>query len=221
LIQVFIVHFLGELKVCRCCPPGRRASFRSGIVVYRFLSPPDQEHAVARLADVDESAPGVDAELLRAMRARRGGALLNLDRQLLHSPPLARGWNACMGAIRGETQLDGGLRELLILRVAVLNRAPYEFAQHAPVALTEGVPQAQIDAVANWQASPLFDPRTRDALAYADAMTLQVQVPQALFDALRARCSARELVELTAVVAAYNMVSRFLEALQIEIEPPP
>ena len=173
---------------------------------------------MARLHDTNEDAAGVDAELLRAIRARRGGQLLNLDRQLLHSAPLARGWNALMGAIRGHTQLDGALRELVILRVAVLNRAPYEFAQHAPVALAEGLSQAQVDAVAGWQASLLFDARARDVLAYADAMTLQVQVPHALFDALRSHLVDRELVELTATVAAYNMVSRFLEALQIEIE---
>lgn len=176
---------------------------------------------MARLDPADEHAPGVDAELLRSIKARRGGTLLNLDRQLLHSAPLARGWNALMGAIRGQTRLDGALRELVILRVAVLNRAPYEFAQHAPVALDEGLTQAQVDAVADWQASALFDERTRDVLAYADAMTLQVQVPQPLFDALRAHFDDRELVELTATVAGYNMVSRFLEALQIEIETPP
>jgi alkylhydroperoxidase family enzyme len=49
-------------------------------------------------------------------------------------------------------------------------------------------------------------------------MTLGVQVPQALFDAVRRRFDDRELVELTATVAAYNMVSRFLEALDIQIE---
>jgi len=174
---------------------------------------------MARLNPVHEDSPGIDAELLRAIQARRGGKLLNLDRQLLHSAPLARGWNALMGAIRGQTQLDGALRELVILRVAVLNRAPYEFAQHAPVALAEGLTQAQVDAVAGWQASTLFDARARGVLAYADAMTLQVQVPQPLFDALRAHLDDRELVELTATVAAYNMVSRFLEALQIDIEP--
>jgi AhpD family alkylhydroperoxidase len=173
---------------------------------------------MARLAHVDEDSPGVDAELLRAMRARRGGPLLNLDRQLLHSAPLARGWNGLMGALRGQMQLDGALRELVILRVAVLNRAPYEFAQHAPVARAEGLSQAQVDAVASWPQSTLFDARARDVLAYADAMTLQVQVPQARFDAVRAHLSDRELVELTATVAGYNMVSRFLEALQIELE---
>ncbi len=175
---------------------------------------------MARLRYVDDDSPGVDAELLRTIQARRGGQLLNLDRQLLHSAPLARGWNALMGAVRGQTRLDGGLRELVILRVAVLNRAPYEFAQHASVALAEGLSQAQLDAVAGWQASALFDARARDVLAYADAMTLQVQVPQPLFDALRAHLDDRELVELTATVAAYNMVSRFLEALHIDIEQP-
>ena len=55
-------------------------------------------------------------------------------------------------------------------------------------------------------------------LAYADAMTLQVQVPQPLFDALHAHLDGRQIVELTATVASYNMVSRFLEALQIERE---
>jgi alkylhydroperoxidase family enzyme len=102
--------------------------------------------------------------------------------------------------------------------VAVLNRAPYEFFQHAPVALAEGLSQAQLDAVQAWQDSALFDARERDVLAYTDAMTLQVQVPQALFDALHTHLDQRQIVELTATVASYNMVSRFLEALQIERE---
>lgn len=175
---------------------------------------------MARLDDVQADSPGIDAELVASVRQRRGGELLNLDRQLLHSPPLARGWNAYMGAIRAQTLLDGRVREMVILQVALLNRAPYEFAQHAPVALAEGMTQAQIDALAHWRESPLFDARDQDVLAYAEAMTLQVQVPQRLFDAVRRRFGERELVELTATVASYNMVSRFLEALQIQIEAP-
>jgi len=173
---------------------------------------------MARIDYVDEASPAVDAELLRSIRQRRGGELLNLDRMLLHSAPLARGWNALMGAIRTQTVLDGALRELVILRVAVLNRAPYEFAQHAPVGLAEGLTQTQVDAVADWEASALFDSRARAVLAYTDAMTLQVQVPDAVFDALASLFSPRERVELTATVASYNMVSRFLEALRIDIE---
>jgi AhpD family alkylhydroperoxidase len=192
------------------------ASFRAGIVAYRFFS---TGALMARIDYVtDDEAQAADAALWQAIRARRGGTLLNLDRMLLHSAPLAQGWNAFMGAIRGATRLDGGLRELVILRVAVLNRAPYEFAQHAPMALAEGVSQAQVDAVAAWQDSGLFDAVARDVLAYTDAMTLQVQVPKELFDAVRVRLPTRELVELTATIASYNMVSRFLEALLVDIE---
>lgn len=173
---------------------------------------------MARLPDVDVSTPDVDADLVRLVRQRRGGELLNLDRMLLHSAPVARGWNAYMGAIRTGCELPGDVRELVILLVAVLNRAPYEFAQHAPVALAEGVSQAKLDAIAHWHRSDAFSPRERHVLAYAEAMTLQVQVAQDLFDAARQHFTDREMVELTATVASYNMVSRFLEALGVQIE---
>lgn len=173
---------------------------------------------MARLPFVDAHTPGVDTELVATVQARRGGTLLNLDRQLLHSAPIAKGWNAYLGAIRTGGLIDGGLRELVILLVAVLNRAPYEFFQHAPVALAEGVPQNKVDEVGTWQSSALFTAKERDVLAYAQAMTLTVQVPDAVFASARAHFTDREMVELTATVAAYNMVSRFLEALRIEPE---
>ncbi|MES2786092.1 MAG: carboxymuconolactone decarboxylase family protein [Pseudomonadota bacterium] len=173
---------------------------------------------MARLDFVDASTPGIDAELVRVMQERRGGELLNLDRQLLHSAPLARGWNNYLGAIRTGGILDGGLREMVILLVANLNRAPYEFTQHEPVALQEGVPPSKIAGLAAWEHSQVFSQQERDAFAYTTAMTLHVQVPDEVFANVRRHFSPREMVELTATVAAYNMVSRFLEALQIETE---
>ena len=60
----------------------------------------------------------------------------------------------------------------------------------------------------------------RAVLAYTDAMTLQVQVPDHVFAAVSALHTAPEIVEITATIAAYNMVSRFLEALQIHSHDP-
>ncbi|HVL55319.1 MAG TPA: carboxymuconolactone decarboxylase family protein, partial [Burkholderiaceae bacterium] len=51
-------------------------------------------------ADIAEPRVIVDA-----VRARRGGTLLELDRMLLRSPPLAAGWNAMLGAVRRELSL--------------------------------------------------------------------------------------------------------------------
>lgn len=68
-------------------------------------------------------------------------------------------------------------------------------------------------------------PRTADAgiqdaahaavLAYTDAMTLDVRVPDAVFAELRRWFSEREVVEITGTVAAYNCVSRFLVAMDV------
>jgi hypothetical protein len=39
-------------------------------------------------------------DLVAAIRQRRGGDLIDLDRLLLHSPAFAEGWNAFMGRVR-------------------------------------------------------------------------------------------------------------------------
>lgn len=143
------------------------------------------------------------------------GHVLHLYQMLLHSPPLAEGWLGYLTKVRQQLSLDGALRELVIMRVAHLNHAPYEADQHAPIALKEGLTQAQLDALPQWESSDLFTPLQQAALRLADAMTRDVQVPPVVLDAVRAHLEDRRVVELVATIAAYNMVSRFLEALQI------
>src|SRR5699024_11309022 len=94
---------------------------------------------------------------------------------------VAQGWLDYLTAIRQKTSISGALRELIIMRVAILNRAPYEADQHAPIALQEGVTQDQLDALENWQDSDLFNAQEQAILAYTDAMTLQIQVPDPVF----------------------------------------
>ncbi|QNP76154.1 carboxymuconolactone decarboxylase family protein [Streptomyces roseirectus] len=151
------------------------------------------------------------------MRARRGGHLTPLDETLLHSPPVADGWNTLLGAIRTQTLLDADIRELAILRVAALNGAAYEWDAHQPVALRAGLSRHQTDALrgAAEDAAPLLTPAQRCALAYTDAMTRAVDVPDEVFDRLRSHFDDRRIVELTAVIATYNLVSRFLVALHV------
>ncbi|MCL4182704.1 MAG: carboxymuconolactone decarboxylase family protein [Burkholderiaceae bacterium] len=160
------------------------------------------------------------AELVRAIRARRGGTLLELDRLLLHSPELAAGWNTYLGAVRTRLHLPAKLRELVICAVAVLNDARYEFHQHAPEFLKAGGTRTQLEALRDPQRArdddALFDATERAALAVTIEMTRSVQVSDASFDALAGRLDARQVVELVGTVATYNMVSRFLVALGVE-----
>ena len=52
------------------------------------------------------------ADVVAAIRARRGGELLHIDRMLLNSPALASGWNGYLRAVRNDIGLDPMLREL-------------------------------------------------------------------------------------------------------------
>lgn len=168
---------------------------------------------MARLPYADCASDAVRPLTDRIVAER--GSVLHLYQMLLHSPPFAEGWLQYLTAVRHHSTLPGALRELIIMRVALLNNAPYEAEQHAPIALREGMSQAQLDGLADWASGDLFDERERAVLAYTDAMTRQVQVPDAVFAAVSARYEPPQVVEITATVAAYNMVSRFLEALQI------
>src|SRR5690242_10726415 len=154
---------------------------------------------MARIPYADIEHP--DARPLAAEIATQRGSVLHLYRMLLHSPPVAAGWLRYLTAIRHECALPGALRELVIMRIAILNGAPYEADQHRPIALKEGVTQAQLDALAAWRESDAFDARQRAVLALADAMTRDVHVPDEVFAAVRAEFDDRRLiVELTATI---------------------
>ncbi len=169
---------------------------------------------MAHIPYPDISAPALKPLVDRVIAER--GNVLHLYQMLLHSPPLAEGWLGLMTQVRHRLELGGALRELVIMRIAHLNGAPYEADQHAPIALKEGLVQRQLDALADWQAdADAFDPLQQDALRLCDTMTRDVHVPAPLIDAVRAHLGERQLVELVATIASYNMVSRFLEALQI------
>lgn len=164
-----------------------------------------------------ERAPR-DPKLTEAIIARRGGALINLDRALLWSEPLARAWNGFLGTIRRELAVSPRLREIAICTVAAVTGADYEFRHHAPEYVKAGGNAAAVEKLRDPDraANDLdFDADERLAIRYAIAMTRDVTVPQPLFDELRARLSETEIVELTAAIAAYNMVARILVALEV------
>jgi 4-carboxymuconolactone decarboxylase len=171
-----------------------------------------------RIAVIDSSDNALTAALIERIKSERGGKLLLLYKVLLNSPAIAEGWLALLTAVRSRTALSPALRELVILRIAVLNRAPYEFAAHTPFALAEGVAQGWIDNLVEGSLPAGLAPEQRAALLYTDAMTSEIEVSAPIFDEVRTYFDDSTLLELTVTIAGYNMVSRVLTALKIEEE---
>ena len=163
-------------------------------------------------------------DLVQAILERRGGELLNLDRALLWSEPLARGWITYLKNVRTGLGASRQLRELGICTVALLTGAHYEYHHHAPDFLAAGGTQAELDALQAFVKAPqgaMPAGLAGDAelvVRYAAQMTRDVKVDDALFARMKERFDTTELVEITAAIATYNMVARFLVALGVTPE---
>ena len=158
-------------------------------------------------------------EIMEKMESN-GWPVLNIFKTVLVSPRIGPAFLRFGNAILEKAQLSTYLRELAILRVGYLTQANYEWTQHVPIGLQCGVSQEQIDAIPDWPASKLFSAEDRAVLQYTDEVTRNVRVSDATFANLRKFLSELDTVELTLTVGFYNLVSRMLEALQVELEDP-
>ncbi|KAK4179336.1 AhpD-like protein [Triangularia setosa] len=176
------------------------------------------------IADPPPTATPEEAEIVQRIQTRRHPRPLQpLDLTLLHSPPVADGWNSFLGAVRTKTTIAQDLREIAISRVAVVNRAWYEWAHHAPLAEQGGVSKEGMNAIKTEQPLVLGETQKPAELTdkqwavvcYTDEMTRNVQVRDGTFAKMREVFSNKEVVEITATIACYNCVSRFLVALDV------
>ncbi|ANB14039.1 hypothetical protein AWJ20_4995 [Sugiyamaella lignohabitans] len=162
-------------------------------------------------------------EIIKKRRGPTG--LLELDRGLLHSPQMAVGWSQFLGSVRADSKLSRDIKELAISRVAFLNKAKYEWEHHSVIAAEAGVsakglttiqqPDAISKGLSHDESVYGLTLKQQASVLYTDEMTKNVQVKDETFALLKQLFSEEEIVELTITVGAYNCVSRFLVALDI------
>lgn len=169
----------------------------------------------------------------RIAARRNPRPLIPLDLALLHNPSVADGWSSFIGAIRTKTSVPETLKELSISRIAALNGAVHEWDVHAALALKAGVSKETMQvalehpftgrgneqiasaSLPGLEGLETLSPEERAVVRYTDQMTIGVHVEDGVSEALKGFLSDTQVVELTATVAAYNCVSRFLVALDV------
>ncbi|KAL6246748.1 hypothetical protein RBB50_006055 [Rhinocladiella similis] len=168
-------------------------------------------------------SPASVAETYARIAARRKPRpLIPLDLTLLHSPPVASGYNAFVGALRTETIVPQSLLELAISRVAILTTAVYEWNIHAALALKAGLSPEALEVARNAAKGDVtqstygaLSEKEAVVLRYTDEATVDVRVQDATFETLKTLFNEREILELVTVVAGYNAVSRILVPLDV------
>jgi alkylhydroperoxidase family enzyme len=166
--------------------------------------------------------PYLDKSDLRADDQELLKRPIALFKALVNSPGGARAFSGLGKYIRFDSKLDPRLRELAILQVGYLTRAPYEWSHHVKIGYGFGVTDADIEALIAESAGrgsdlPELD---RTVLLAAREMTGSgLAMTDATFATLKAAMPTEHLVDLTLVIAFYNAVVRVLGTLQIDVEP--
>lgn len=146
---------------------------------------------------------------------------LNISRMLAGSPsmfiPLTRLFNAYLS----DGVLDETLREIAILRVGHLCKSEYEIINHERVAKLIGMNADSIAALLPGASQALFSSSERLLIRFVDEQVLDGGASAETFAALSKQLSTSELLELSAIIGVYTMVSQICSTFGIEPEETP
>ncbi len=141
----------------------------------------------------------------------------NIFLALTQTPDILDGFLTYANSLR-SSPLNPALRELAILTVGHLTNSRYEIAHHQSHGLKAGLTQAQLDAVPQFETSPLYSEQQKAVMALAKESTLSVDVSAETWRQVAAFLNEPELIALVVVVAWYNSGVRIMAGLAIELE---
>jgi 4-carboxymuconolactone decarboxylase len=150
-----------------------------------------------------------------------GRPVPELYRSLGNAPKMLAAWTAFAWPLRTEATTDRGLRELVIMRVAQLTNASYEWVSHWPMAIQFGLTRDHLSELKDWRLSALFTDSQRLILKLTDELTQDVEVTDETWERLTAEYDSGEIIELVLTAAFYSCVSRVLSAIQLKPEQDP
>ena len=142
---------------------------------------------------------------------------------MAHRPNILRGFLALMGAIIGpDATLDPGLRQMIAHIASSAAGCRYCQAHTAHGAGHAGVSKEKIEALWSYADSPLFTEAERAALFLAQAGgSAPNRAEAAHFEALNAHYTNAEIVEITAIIAAFGFLNRWNDTLATTLEDSP
>jgi uncharacterized peroxidase-related enzyme len=149
------------------------------------------------------------------------GCVPNMFKALANVPSLALGIAALLNPLMGEGALVGWYKELIATRVASLNDCEYCVSAHRYLASQRGATQEQVESYDSFETGP-FTEKEKAGFRYASLLHVSGHaIDEAAFAAISAHFNAEELIELTAVAAAFEFFPRFNSALHIPVTPLP
>lgn len=149
-------------------------------------------------------------------------ALLNIFKVFGHAPELGEAFTHLVMAILKDAELDWVTKELLILKATQRNDCQYCVIQHERLSSMLGIPDEKVADLdgEKYRTSPHFTEAERALLDFCVQIGADAnRVSNDLWDRLHAHWTEPQIVEAAFTITAYIMISKFGDALGVELEP--
>ena len=160
----------------------------------------------------DEELPPEISEVLNKLPP------LNVFRMMGRAPESFRPFMEFAFSILAKSEFDTRKREIAVLRVAHVTRASYEWFQHLIVATRVGVTEEEIEKIAVDGPVTQLDEEGNLLCRVADEISTDVRLGDEALQQILDRYGTRQATELILCVSYFNMLSRLLESLRVELE---
>jgi uncharacterized peroxidase-related enzyme len=180
----------------------------------------------ARVPLIERDAVAPEAIALFDKLLADRGCVPNMFKALANVPGLALGIAALIKPLMGEGAVAGWYKELIAMRVASLNQCGYCISAHRSLAGQRGATPEQVASLGETSADTFetgpFTEKEKAGLRYAGLLHISGHaIDDEVFHVVSAHFDAEELIELTAVAAAFEFFSRINSALRIPVTPLP
>jgi 4-carboxymuconolactone decarboxylase len=138
---------------------------------------------------------------------------------LLHSPKLAERMLTLVTFFRDTTIVEPKLRSIAILSAVREREATYVWAAQVGAARRNGLREEVIDLIRAKGDPGKLPADERDIVTYARQLMRTNRVDQSVFDALQKRFGTQWLVELTAAMNYYALLSGVVNAFEVAAPP--
>jgi len=173
--------------------------------------PPEMSGAIAALRPPNPRYPFPSRDPLRP----KG---LNALGMLAHHPELATAYHHFNGHVLFASTITPRQRELLVLRVAVLRDAAYEWAQHAVLAGDAGISGAELEHVRSGPGDGSWSPFEAALLAAADELVRDARLSDGTWATLSGELDTRQLIDVVFTVGAYDLLAMAFRTFDVELD---
>jgi 4-carboxymuconolactone decarboxylase len=146
------------------------------------------------------------------------GTSYNLFRTFARHPDMLKRWRPFGMHVMTKSTLPVRDREIIIMRVAWLNRSNYEWGHHAKIALEAGLTEEDLKRVIEGAEAPEWTAFERLLIQATDELKQTASLTDQVYSGLAKEYDEKQMLDLVYTYGAYNMVSTSLNVFGVQLE---